>query len=85
MVQAPAEEIARRLMRILVVDLRLKPNDEIPDHAMRRVYQAHGDKAEDIAVGLRFAHENEWVTYKRSTDRFYLTAAGATEGVLGTK
>ena len=79
-----AEEIARQLMRILVFRLRLKPGDEIPDRAMRTEYEARGGKADEIAAGLRFAHENQWVTYERSTDRFYLAAGGATGNVLDT-
>jgi hypothetical protein len=68
------EEIARQLIRILVFRLGLKPNDEIHDRAMRSEYEARGGKADEIAAGLRFAHENGWVRYERSTDRFYLVA-----------
>ena len=73
------EQIARQLMRILVLHLRLKPDDEIPDRPMRREYEALGGKAYEIATGLRFAHQSKWVTYARSTDRFYMTTAGVSE------
>ena len=67
-------------MRILVLHLRLKPYDEIPDRPMRVEYEALGGKAYEIAAGLRFAHQREWVTYERSTDRFYLAPAAVSAG-----
>jgi hypothetical protein len=69
-------DVAERILDILVKDLRLKPGDPVPDQALKTQYRSGGGDAGNIKDGLKYAGDNEWLTYDPSKDAWYLTELG---------
>jgi hypothetical protein len=69
-------DVAERILDVLVKDLGLKPGERVPDHELKAKYRARGGDAGDIKVGLEHAEEQQWLSYDRSKDAWYLTELG---------
>ena len=70
------QEITERILDILVNDLKLKPGAEVPDQQLKQKYRDRKGDSADIKEGLRYAEEQEWLSYDRAADTWHLTKQG---------
>lgn len=57
------QEIAEWILDILVNDLKLKPGDAVPDQQLKQKYRERKGDSADIAVGLEYAKDQEWMEH----------------------
>lgn len=69
-------EIAHDLLDILVKDLGLKAGQRVPDQQLRNKFRERGGRSENIAAGLRYATDQEWLSFDNDNDAFHLTEVG---------
>jgi hypothetical protein len=71
-------EVAQTTLEIAVIDLELRPDNYIPDQALKAKFQARGGVTEDIKHGLKYAHDRGWLRYDNDKEVFLLTDDGYT-------
>ena len=70
------QQVAEWILDILLNDLCLRPGGPVPDFQLKEKYRARKGDSADIKVGLKYAEENEWLTYDLTNDTWYLTDLG---------
>lgn len=70
------QDVAEWILDILVNELGLKSGDEAPFQRLKERYRARKGDAANIADGLKFAGDQEWLRYDDIKDTWHLTALG---------
>lgn len=73
--QMPAQ-IAAAVLNILVKEIGLRAGQCVPDQLLKTKFRERGGNSEDIADGLAYAYNQDWLSYDSSKDAFYLTEVG---------
>jgi hypothetical protein len=77
MVKAPtARETGEVIIEVLVKDLGLQPGGRVPDQALKAKFKERGRDQNEIAVGLKYAHNQDWLRYEEAEESFVLTQVG---------
>jgi hypothetical protein len=80
MVKAPtARETGEVIIEVLVKDLGLQPGGRVPDQALKARFKERGrdqNEMNEIAVGLKYAHNQDWLRYEEAEESFVLTQVG---------
>jgi hypothetical protein len=74
-VEITQQEVAGRILDILVNDLGLKADDPVPDQQLKLKYRERKGDGADIAKGLKYAGDQEWL-YDELTQTWHLTEPG---------
>jgi hypothetical protein len=70
------QEVAEWILEILVKELKLKPEEAVPDQQLKQKYRARSGDAANIPDGLKYAVDQEWLSYDQATDKFHLRELG---------
>jgi hypothetical protein len=70
------QEVSEWILDILVKDIGLKPGDPVPDQQLKESYRARNGDSANIKEGLKYAGDQEWMSYDRSTQTWHLTQLG---------
>jgi len=57
------QQVAEHLLDILVIELKLKPGDVVPDQQLKQKYREGNGDGGDIQHGLAYAGDQEWLEY----------------------
>ena len=69
-------EVAEWILDILVNGLKLKPGDSVPDQQLKQKYRERNGDSGNIPAGLKYAGDQEWLSWDAATDRWHLTEQG---------
>jgi hypothetical protein len=70
------QQVAERVLDILVNELKLKPGDVVPDQQLKQNYRERNGDAANIKDGLKYAGDQEWLSYEPTTHSWHLTDLG---------
>lgn len=70
------QEVAEGILDILVNDLKLKAGFPVPDQALKAKYRERKGDSADIQHGLKYAGDQEWLSYEPETQKWFLTELG---------
>jgi len=70
------QEVSEWILDILVKDLGLKPGDAVPDQRLKERYRARNGDSANIKEGLKYAGDQEWLSYDPPTQTWHLTELG---------
>jgi hypothetical protein len=75
-IEMTRQEVAEWILDILVNDLKLNSGDPMPDQQLKERYRARKGDSADIKKGLKYAEDQEWLMYERTTNVWHLTEQG---------
>jgi hypothetical protein len=62
-VKITQQEVAERILDILVNDFGLKAGDPVPTQQLKQKYRDRKGDSADIKAGLEYAEEQEWMAH----------------------